>query len=76
MENFTDQQIIDEMKKRFIVPRWYTFQDIVDKCEHRELNDEADVNKIIHHIHYVMGDDIDLLIDDEIKYFIKEKSNQ
>jgi len=33
MDTFTDQQIISEMLKRFIVPKWYTREHIEDKCE-------------------------------------------
>ena len=39
MNTFTDQQIIDEMLKRFIVPQWYTREHIVEIVKYRVYQD-------------------------------------
>lgn len=43
LASFSDQQIIDEMLARFIVPQWYTYEDITEKCH--EANDYGDLSK-------------------------------
>ena len=70
MDTFTDQQIINEMLKRFIVPQWYTREDIKEMCEGFT---EDQVDDIVEIVKYRVYQDVDQRIDEYIDNYKEEK---
>ena len=70
MNTFTDQQIIDEMLKRFIVPQWYTREDIEDKCEGFSKDQ---VEHIVETVKYRVYQDVDQTVDEYIENYKEEQ---
>ena len=76
MEQFTDQQIIDEMLKRFIVPQWFSREHVVEICEDNGLTKPSTIDKLIQSVKYNMYQNIDQLVVDEIEYFKEEEEEE
>ena len=70
MDSFTDQQIINEMLKRFIVPQWYTREHIEDKCKGFT---EDQVEHIVETVKYRVYQDVDQIIEEYIENYKEEQ---
>jgi len=73
MDKFTDQQIEDEMLKRFIVPQWYTREHIEDKCEGFSKDQ---VEHIVETVKYRVYQDVDQIIEEYIDNYKEEQEEE
>ena len=70
MDTFTDQQIINEMLKRFIVPQWYKREHIEEKCKGFT---EDQVEHIVEIVKYRVYQDVDQIVEEYIENYKEEE---
>ena len=77
IKDFTDKEFIEEMKRRFIVPQWYTREQIFENIKNynEELNDKS-IDNIIDNVKRNMYQCVDELVESYVDNYKEEEEEQ
>ena len=74
IKDFTDKEFIEEMKRRFVVPQWYTREQIFENIKNynEELNDKS-IDNIIDNVKRNMYQCVDELVESYVENYKEEE---
>ena len=74
IKDFTDKEFIEEMKRRFVVPQWYTREQIFENIKNynEELNDKS-IDNIIDNVKSNMYQCVDELVESYVDNYKEEE---
>ena len=77
IKDFTDKEFIEEMKRRFVVPQWYTREQIFENIKNynEELNDKS-IDNIIDNVKRNMYQCVDELVESFVENYKEEEEER
>jgi hypothetical protein len=77
IKDFTDKEFIEEMKRRFVVPQWYTREQIFENIKNynEELNDKS-IDNIIDNVKRNMYQCVDELVESYVENYEEEEEEE